>query len=128
MGRVVWGLLGIYIPFVAFDHNNDDTHILSEEVWIAVKTFSSQTLDFTTIARGVSLEVYLTQFEAYETVLLKVLEEFTIEMVTLMRLASGIRKPFFGRTVAIIMMWEVLTTCDRVKKETGARARRDLIK
>jgi len=128
MGRVVFGLLGIYIPFLAYDENNDDAHILSEEVWIAVKKFCDETLEFATKGSTVSLDDYLKQYNAYEAVLRKELNEFAMQLISLMRLAARIRRPFFGRTVGIIKMWEILTSCEGVKKATGANARRGLIK
>ncbi|KAJ2919520.1 hypothetical protein MD484_g912, partial [Candolleomyces efflorescens] len=109
MGKVVFAVMAIYIPFLAHAKNAEDAHIVSKEVWDAAKTFADQTEAFAQKSSSIAADVFDGQWKEYETVLKKKIGAFAMQMVTLMRLASQARRPFFGRTVGIVRMWQAIS-------------------
>jgi hypothetical protein len=126
MGKIVYALMAIYIPFLAHDNNGEDAHIVSKEVWDAAKTFAERTEKFAQKSSIVTVDQFDDQWKEYETILKQQIGAFAMQMVTLMRLASQARRPFFGRTVGIVRMWQAICESVTLAKEEQLSSRKKL--
>lgn len=127
MAKIVFAVMGLLIPFFAHDHNNDNAHVISKEVWLAAQTFAEETLQFAKTPT-IAISEFDQQWKTYEEVLKKTLQAFAMQMVTLMRHAAQVRRPFFGRTVGIVRMWQALCESSKLSGEEKASARKNLAK
>lgn len=125
MGRAVSAVMALYIPFLAHENKPDNAHFVSKELWSAAKTFAQATVEF--LSGGtVSIEDFDLRWKEFKNVLMKEADAFTLQMMTLMRHAAKVRRPFFGRTVGVIRMWQALAQCSKLREEKTISRRRDI--
>ncbi|KAJ2920918.1 hypothetical protein H1R20_g16174, partial [Candolleomyces eurysporus] len=122
MGKIVHAVMAIFIPFLAHEQDLENAHIVSKEVWEAAKTFAEETKEF---AQDSSIESkdFDKQWATYEKILLGEVGAFAMQMVSLMRQAALVRRPFFGRTVGIVRMWQALSDSTKLRDEKLRSAR-----
>ncbi|KAF5336142.1 hypothetical protein D9611_006193 [Ephemerocybe angulata] len=125
MGKVVFAIMAIYIPFLAHDDDKDNAHVISTKLWKAVQVFAEFLVEFVK-NKAVTIDTFNEKWAVYEKVLLDEVDAFALQMVTLMRLASKVRRPFFGRTVGVIKMWQALTSSKELQAEKAATRRATL--
>ncbi|RXW22403.1 hypothetical protein EST38_g3465 [Candolleomyces aberdarensis] len=126
MGKVVHAVMAIYIPFLARDNDLENAHIISKKVWDAAKAFAEETEQFAQKAPSMTIETFNEKWETYKKILLGEVGVFAMQIISLMRHAAQVRRPFFGRTVGIVRMWQALTESDKFAKEERASARKTL--
>ena len=115
-------MMGLYIPFAAFSHDDENAHIVSKVVWVAVAKFASQTVS---LAEG-STPVNKAHWEEYSEVLKNNTLGFQVRLEELMQEADGLQRPFHSQAVALIQRWEALADHEGVKGETRASALKEL--
>ncbi|KAJ2936173.1 hypothetical protein H1R20_g921, partial [Candolleomyces eurysporus] len=117
MGKIVYAIMGIFIPFLAHDDDGENAHIVSKEVWAAAKVFAEETEKFAQKSSTMSSDIFEQKWNTYYEILKGDVGEFAMQMLTLMRQAAQVRRPFFGRTVGIVRMWQALSGSSKLRGE-----------
>ncbi|KAJ2919576.1 hypothetical protein MD484_g843, partial [Candolleomyces efflorescens] len=107
MGRIVFALMAIYIPFVCHQPNTPTAHINSRNVWSAADTFAVQTEQFASPNSNLTLEKHEENWAIYRHVLMTQFgSEYIIQIDTLMNLAAQVRWQYIGRTLSVVLLNE----------------------
>ncbi|EAU90342.1 hypothetical protein CC1G_09024 [Coprinopsis cinerea okayama7 len=129
IGKVVSGVMLLSVPFLVAQMDNvnakTDAHVKSSKIWKAAKDFAEylkESLDSSKLDEDPLKE----KWEAFKKLLLDIVAPgpLTAQLLTLMRLVAQVRRPFYGRSVALVKMWHAINTekLQNVddKKERGA--------
>lgn len=112
MGRIIFALMAIYIPFICHEPNTPTAHINSRNVWSAAYTFAFETEQFASSNSNLTLDQHEQKWITYRHVLMTQFgSEYIIQIDTLMNLASQVRWQYIGRTFSVVRIWQVLAEC-----------------
>ncbi|KAH6916163.1 hypothetical protein BKA70DRAFT_1395809 [Coprinopsis sp. MPI-PUGE-AT-0042] len=139
-GKVVAGVMLLHVPFVVSQlaDNNAKTqeHIRSVKIWDAAKKFAEYLLGFLketsdkkndlSADKKTELDV---KYDGFEKLLLGIsdLGGWIPAILSMMRLAAQVRRPFYGRSVALVKMWFTMNKNVEMKNENGADERTALV-